>query len=196
METWLSSLPPEAQTAALAFSDPHPPGARARALYAATALYEVARAWPSDQPGLEEALRELTERLLAVGQGTAHQPGVRNMTRYMLSGDLSGPSEDVAALLLSRLGEGRRSVATASEVMSATGAALLRDGDRVLVHDFADRSTQAVITAAAKQGKRTEFVWRRRRSRSGIGRRSLPTLVSHGSWVTMASRRRSSVPTR
>lgn len=187
METWLSSLPPEAQTAALAFSDPHPPGARARAVYAATALYEVARAWPSDQPGLEEALRELTEQLLAVGQGTAHQPGVRNMTRYMLSGDLSGPSEDVAALLLSRLEEGRRSVATASEAMSAAGTALLHDGDRVLVHDFADRSTQAVITAAAKQGKRLDVIATACRSRRADGIRVAKESLAVGHRATVVT---------
>lgn len=187
LEPWLSSLPPEAQQAALAFSDPHPPGARARAVYAGTALYEVARAWPPEQPGLEQALQELTDHLLAVGQGTAHQPGVRNMTRFMLSGHISGPSEDVAALLSCRLEEARRSVAAASAAISATGAALLHDGDRVLVHDFADSSTQAVITAAAAQGKRLDVIATACRSRRADGIRVAKESLAVGHRATVVT---------
>lgn len=165
----MESLPPAARQAVVAFADPHPPGARARALYAATALYEVARAWPREEPGLEQALRKLADQLLVVGQGTAHQPGVRNMVTYMLSGDISGPSGDVAASLFRRLEEAKRSVTTASATMSATGSALLRDGDRILVHDFADRSTQAVVTAAAEQGKKLDVIATACRSRRADG---------------------------
>ncbi len=187
MEPWISSLPAAAQSAVLAFADPHPPGARARAIYAATALYEVTRAWPDDQPGLEKALRDLSDRLLAVGQGTAHQPGVRNMVRYMLSADFSGTSENVAERLWARLEEARESVATASEAMSSTGAALLHDGDRILVHDFADRSTQAVITAAAKQGKRLDVVATACRSRRADGVRVAKESLAVGHRATVVT---------
>jgi methylthioribose-1-phosphate isomerase len=169
VETWIRSLPPEAQAAVAAFSDPHPPGSRARALYAGTALFEVARAWPRDQVGLEGTLRQLAQQLLTVGQGTAHQPGVRNMITFMLAGDHSGPSDAVAACLLSRLEEARRSVTAGSAAMAASGSALLHDGDRILVHDFADRSTQAVVTAAAEQGKRLEVIATACRSRRADG---------------------------
>jgi len=171
VETWIGSLPTEVQRAIVAFSDPHPPGSRARAVYAATALYELARAWPPDQAGLEVALQQLADRLLTVGQGTAHQPGVRNMIMFMLSEDCARPSELVAERLLSRLEDAKRAATTASAAMSAAGAALLDDGDRVLVHDFADRSTQAVVTTAAEQGKRLHVVATACRSRRADGLR-------------------------
>jgi methylthioribose-1-phosphate isomerase len=187
VETWISSLPPDAQRAVLAFADPHPPGARARAIYAATALWEVARAWPSEQPGLEEALNRLADQLMDVGQGTVHQPGVRNMVKFMLSEDFSGPSEDVAARLSSRLEGAKESVTAASEAMSSTGAALLHDGDRVLVHDFADRSTQAVITAAAKQGKRLDVIATACRSRRADGLRVAQESLAVGHRATVVT---------
>ena len=187
VETWISSLPLEAQRAVLAFADPHPPGARARAVYAAIALHEVARAWPADQPGLEDALNQLASELLAVGQGTAHQPGVRNMVRAMLSLDLSGPSDAVAARLSCRLEEAKESVTTASEAMSSTGAALLNDGDRILVHDFADRSTQAVVTAAAKQGKRLDVIATACRSRRADGIRVAKEALAVGHRATVVT---------
>jgi translation initiation factor 2B subunit (eIF-2B alpha/beta/delta family) len=169
VEPWISALPPEAQAAVAAYADPHPPGSRARALYAGTTLYEVARTWSRDQASLEPALRQLAQELLTVGQGTTHQPGVRNMITFMLSGDISGPSDVVAECLLSRLEEARRSVTTGSAAMAATGSALLHDGDRILVHDFADRSTQAVVTAAAEQGKRLDVIATACRSRRADG---------------------------
>jgi translation initiation factor 2B subunit (eIF-2B alpha/beta/delta family) len=187
VETWISSLPSDAQGAVHAFADPHPPGARARAIYAATALYEVTRAWPSEQPGLLQALNELAGRLLVVGQGTTHQPGVRNMVGYMLSVDFSGRSEDVAERLLARLQDAKRSVTTASEAMSSTGAALLNDGDRILVHDFADRSTQAVVTAAANQGKRLDVIATACRSRRADGIRVAKESLAVGHRATVVT---------
>jgi translation initiation factor 2B subunit (eIF-2B alpha/beta/delta family) len=173
VEAWLSSLPPEAQQAIAAFADPHPPGSRARAVYAGTALYEVARAWPRDQTGLEAALRQLAERLLTVGQGTAHQPGVRNMISFMLSGDISGPSEDVAARFLSRLEDAKRSVTTASATMAA--------------NDFADRSTQAVVTGAAEQGKRLHVIATACRSRRADGIRVAKEAMAVGHRATVVT---------
>jgi translation initiation factor 2B subunit (eIF-2B alpha/beta/delta family) len=187
VETWLDSLPSEAQRAVIAFSDPHPHGSRARSLYAATALYEVARAWPRDQAGLEGALHQLAEHLLTVGQGTAHQPGVRNMITYMLSADCEGPSDIVAATLLSRLDDAKRAVSTGSTAMSAAGAALLHDGDRVLVHDFADRSTQAVVTAAAGQGKRLHVIATACRSRRADGLRVAKEAARVGHLATVVT---------
>jgi methylthioribose-1-phosphate isomerase len=187
VDTWISSLPSDARGAVLAFADPHPPGARARAIFAATALYEVARAWPSGEPGLQDSLKELSDQLLAAGQGTSHQPGVRNMVRYMLSVDFSGRSEDVAERLSSRLEEARQSVTTASQAMASTGAALLNDGDRILVHDFADRSTQAVVTAAAKQGKRLDVVATACRSRRADGVRVAKESLAVGHRATVVT---------
>ncbi len=187
METWLDSLPAEAQRAVVAFSDPHPPGSRARALYAATALYEVARAWPTNQAGLEGALHELADRLLTIGQGTAHQPGVRNMITFTLAADCTGPSDEVAARLLSRLEEANRSATTGSTAMSEAGAALLHDGDRLLVHDFADRSTQAVVTAAAEQGKRLHVIATACRSRRADGLRVAKEAARVGHQATVVT---------
>jgi methylthioribose-1-phosphate isomerase len=136
---------------------------------------------------LDEALQRLAGELLTVGQGTAHQPGVRNMITFMLSGDMSAPSEEVAARLLSQLEEAKRSVATASAAMSAAGAALVHDGDRVLVHDFADRSTQAVVTAAAEQGKRLHVIATACRSRRADGIRVAKEAVGVGHRATVVT---------
>jgi translation initiation factor 2B subunit (eIF-2B alpha/beta/delta family) len=130
---------------------------------------------------------QLSAELLTVGQGTAHQPGVRNMVRYMLSVDFSGRSEDVAERLSSRLEEARESVTTASQAMASTGAALLNDGDRILVHDFADRSTQAVVTAAAKQGKRLDVVATACRSRRADGIRVAKESLAVGHRATVVT---------
>jgi methylthioribose-1-phosphate isomerase len=186
VETWLESLPTGAQQAIAAFSDPHPPGARARAVYAATALYEVARAWPPEQAGLEETLRELSDRLLTIGQGTAHQPGVRNMISFTLA-DCTGRSDVVAERLLSRLEDAKRAVASASTAMSTAGTALLHDGDRVLVHDFADRSTQAVITAAGEQGKVLHVIATACRSRRADGIRVAKEAAAVGHRATVVT---------
>lgn len=187
MDPWLDSLPSEVQRAFLAFSDPHPPGARARALYAATALYELAHAWPPDRPGLEAALRELADRLLTVGQGTAHQPGVRNMVRFMLAEASAGPSDVVAARLLSRLEEAKSADTTGSAAIAAAGAELLHDGDRVLVHDFADRSTQAVVTRAAEQGKTLHVIATACRSRRADGLRVATEAAKVGHRATVVT---------
>ena len=187
METWLDSLPSEAQRAVIAFSDPHPHGSRARSLYAATALYEVARTWPPDQAGLEGALHRLADHLLTVGQGTAHQPGVRNMITYMLGADCAGPIDVVAASLLSRLEDAKGAVMTGSAAMSAAGTALLHDGDQILVHDFADRSTQAVVTAAAEQGKRLHVIATACRSRRADGLRVAKEAARVGHLATVVT---------
>jgi ribose 1,5-bisphosphate isomerase len=49
---------------------------------------------------------------------------------------------------------------------------MLRDGDRVLVHDYAATSTQAVLTAAADQGKRLMVVATACRTRRAHGLRA------------------------
>ncbi len=183
----MDSLPAEVQRPIVAFADPHPPGARARAVYAATALHELARAWPTNEPGLETALRQLADRLLTIGQGTAHQPGVRNMITFTLSADCSGPSDAVAERLLSRLEEAKLAVTTGSAAMAAAGSALLHDGDRVLVHDFADRSTQAVITAAAEHGKRLHVIATACRSRRADGLRVAREAASVGHRATVVT---------
>ena len=187
MEPWLESLPSEVQEAYLAFSDPHPHGARARALYAATGLCELARAWPPDRVGLEEALHELADRFLTVGQGTAHQPGVRNMITFMLAAASAGPSGDIAPRLLARLEEAKSADRTGSAAIAVEGAALLDDGDRVLVHDFADRSTQAVVTKAAEQGKTLHVIATACRSRRADGLRVATEAARAGHRATVVT---------
>jgi methylthioribose-1-phosphate isomerase len=53
--------------------------------------------------------------------------------------------------------------------MARAGADLLEDGDTILVHDFADRSTQAVVRQAAADGKRLTIVATACRSRRTDG---------------------------
>jgi methylthioribose-1-phosphate isomerase len=53
--------------------------------------------------------------------------------------------------------------------MAAAGAALLANGDCILVHDFADRSTQAVVRQAAAENKHLTVVATACRSRRTDG---------------------------
>jgi translation initiation factor 2B subunit (eIF-2B alpha/beta/delta family) len=109
------------------------------------------------------------------------------MITFMLSGEISGPSDEVAARFSARLEEAKASVTTASAAMSATGAGLLGDGDRILVHDFADRSTQAVVTEAANQGKRLHVVATACRSRRADGIRVAKEALAVGHKATVVT---------
>ena len=64
--------------------------------------------------------------------------------------------------------------------MAAAGSALLRDGDWILVHDFADRSTQAVVREAAAEGKHLTVVATACRSRRTDGLRVARESVAVG----------------
>jgi methylthioribose-1-phosphate isomerase len=177
---WVRALPPDARAAVIAFADPHPPGARARAQLAAVALVAFVRAWPSDAGGLPGALDDLVDHLHTVGQTTLHQPGVRNMIDAVLAGGVDGPRELVLERMSERLESASRTMAQASATMAAGGAALLTDGDRILVHDFADRSTQAVVRHAADEGKRLTVVATACRSRRTDGIRVARESVAVG----------------
>jgi translation initiation factor 2B subunit (eIF-2B alpha/beta/delta family) len=152
-----------------AFADPHPPGARARAQLAAQALVELVRGWSGDEASLALAVGDLVDRLHTVGQTTLHQPGVRNMIDAVLAGGLAGPREAVVERMTSAFERASRTMAAASETMADAGAALLSDGDTILVHDFADRSTQAVVRQAAAKGKHLTVVATACRSRRTDG---------------------------
>jgi len=168
-EPWIAALPSTVRAPVVAFADPHPPGARARAQLAAQALVALVRDWNGDTAGLRSAVDDLVHHLQVVGQTTLHQPGVGNMIQTVLSGGLDGPRAVVLARMTAAYEHASATMAAASEVMARAGAALLADGDRILVHDFADRSTQAVVRRAAAEGKHLVVVATACRSRRTDG---------------------------
>ena len=169
MEPWITALPPAVQRPVVAFADPKPPGARARAQLAAEAVIELVRGWPADEPGLAQAVSELVENLHNLGQTTLHQPGVRNMLDAVLAGGVDGSKDEILARM-TRAHEAVTAVMTeASGIIARAGAALVSSGDRILVHDFADRSTQAVVREAAAEGKHLTVVATACRSRRTDG---------------------------
>jgi translation initiation factor 2B subunit (eIF-2B alpha/beta/delta family) len=168
----------------MAFADPHPPGARARAQLAAQAIIELVARWGPETAGLAEAVDELIRHLHLVGQTTLHQPGVGNMIDAVLAdelgrgdrdpGDPSAPDEApaaIAARMRQRYATATATMTKASDTMAREGSALLRDGDTILVHDFADRSTQAVVRRGAADGKHLTVVATACRSRRTDGLR-------------------------
>lgn len=168
-EAWISELPGAVRVPVLAFSDPHPPGARARALLAAQAIVALARAWPTGRDGLDIAVAKLVANLHAVGQTTLHQPGVRNMIDYVLAEGVPHDSAAATTLFEGKLGMATEIMTRASQTMARLGADLLSDGDRILVHDFADRSTQEVVRQAALDRKRLTVIATACRSRRTDG---------------------------
>jgi translation initiation factor 2B subunit (eIF-2B alpha/beta/delta family) len=179
-EPWINDLPRAVQVPVRAFVDPHPPGARARAQLAAQALVELVRGWSGDDPALSDAIKDLVDHLHAVGQTTLHQPGVRNMIEAVLAGGVVGPRAAVAARMTAAYDLASRVMAEASVTMARAGSALLSDGDALLVHDFADRSTQAVVRQAAADGKHLTVVATACRSRRTDGIRVARESVAVG----------------
>jgi translation initiation factor 2B subunit (eIF-2B alpha/beta/delta family) len=173
-------LPDPVRAAVGAFADPHPPGARARAQLAAEALTLLVAGWPADSTGLDEAVRDLVGHLATVGQTTLHQPGVTNMITAVLAGGLEGEPAVVAARMRARYESITATMAAASATMANAGSALLSDGDWILVHDFADRSTQAVVRQASAEGKRLTVVATACRSRRTDGIRVARESVAVG----------------
>jgi translation initiation factor 2B subunit (eIF-2B alpha/beta/delta family) len=179
-EPWIRALPIAVRSPVMAYADPHPPGARARAQLAAQALIELAAGWPPETAGLADAVRGLVGHLQTVGQTTLHQPGVTNMIRAVLAEGLEGDPVAVAARMRERYESAMATMAAASEVMARAGSALVADGDRILVHDFADRSTQAVVRQAAAEGKHLTVVATACRSRRTDGLRVARDAVAVG----------------
>ena len=169
LEPWIAALPASVQLPVTAYVDPHPPGARARAQLAGEALVQLVRGWIGDDATLVVAVDALVEHLHTVGQTTLHQPGVQNMIQTVLAGGVIGPRDTVVARMTTAYERASATMAAASEAMAEAGAALLVDGDRILVHDFADRSTQGVIRQAAADGKRLTVVATACRSRRTDG---------------------------
>jgi translation initiation factor 2B subunit (eIF-2B alpha/beta/delta family) len=170
-DAWLAACSPQVRELVSRYADPHPLGARVRALLAAEILAATAREWTGDAAGLRAELSALAVRLRDVGQGTVHQPGVRAVIAHLLR----LPAESAAsypARLSDRVEALLRSAELGSRRMADLGAAKLRDGDRVLVHDYAATSTQAVLTAAAAQGKRLDVVATACRTRRAHGLRA------------------------
>jgi translation initiation factor 2B subunit (eIF-2B alpha/beta/delta family) len=177
-EPWIRALPEAVRGSVLAFADPHPPGARARAQLAAQALIELVAGWPPRAEGLATAVDDLVEHLHTVGQTTLHQPGVGNMIQAVLADEFRGAGEApdrapaaIAARMRQRYATATATMTEASETMARDGSALLRGGDTILVHDFADRSTQAVVRRAAADGKHLTVVATACRSRRTDGLR-------------------------
>jgi translation initiation factor 2B subunit (eIF-2B alpha/beta/delta family) len=152
-DRWIDELPPDVQAPVRAFANPHPPGARARAQLAGQALVAFVAASPAKGAGLARGVNDLVAHLHSVGQTTLHQPGVHNMVDAVLAGGLDGPREAIVARMSAAYERVSHTMAEASTTMARAGADLLADGDRILVHDFADRSTQAVVRQAAEDGK-------------------------------------------
>ncbi|MEA2610189.1 MAG: ribose 1,5-bisphosphate isomerase, partial [Chloroflexota bacterium] len=202
-------MPDAVRAPVMAYADPHPPGARARAQLAAQALIELVGSWAEGAAGgrggsvggggaggragrgesvgaagsaggLAEAVQDLVGHLHTVGQTTLHQPGVTNMIEAVLGGGLDGDPSTVAARMRERYESITATMAAASETMAVAGSALLRDGDTILVHDFADRSTQAVVRQAATDGKHLTVVATACRSRRTDGIRVARESVAVG----------------
>lgn len=157
MDEWISALPPSVREPVLQFSDPHPPGGRARARLAGRALVELAAAWPADRQGLATALDELRHRLNTVGQTTLHQPGVVNMMRFVLADGVAPGSPVSAPSMAARYAQADKAMTAAIGRIAELGDSLLADGDTVLIHDFAE-TRQAIIARAAKRGKRLTVI--------------------------------------
>ena len=164
----------------MAYADPHPPGARARAQLAAQALIELVAGWRGGPAGLAEAAQDLVGHLHTVGQTTLHQPGATNMIDAVLAGGLEGDPPTIAARMRERYESVTATMSAASETVARVGSALLTDGDRILVHDFADRSTQAVVRQAATEGKHLTVVATACRSRRTDGLRVARESVAVG----------------
>ena len=186
-DDWLATLPEQSRRAIEAFADAHPPGARARAQLAATALLELVRGWTGEKETLGPAVDRLVAYLHSVGQTTLHQPGVRNMIDFVLAEGLDGEVDAVANRVAARFARATESMDAASETIARTGADLLRDGDRILVHDYADRSTQAVIRRAAADGKRLEVIATACRSRRTDGIRVARESIAVGHRATVVT---------
>ncbi len=186
-EAWIEALPAAVQRPVRAFADPHPPGARARAALAVEAIAALAESWPADRPGLEEAIAALVSNLHSVGQSTIHQPGVGNTISFVLADGIPADPPTAARVLRARVDRVAETMRDASSTMARLGADLLRDGDTVLVHDFADRSTQAVVTEAARQGKRLEVIATACRSRRTDGIRVAREAVAVGHTATVVT---------
>ncbi|HET6191277.1 MAG TPA: hypothetical protein VFE59_30275 [Trebonia sp.] len=170
-DAWIAARSPRVRELIERYADPHPLGARVRALLAAQALAATAADWAPGAPGLPAELSALAAYLRDVGQGTVHQPGVRTVLDHLLR--LPAEPAGCYAERLSGAADGlRRSVELGSRRMAQLGAAKLRDGDRVLVHDYAATSTQAVLTEAAAQGKRLTVVATACRTRRAHGLRA------------------------
>jgi translation initiation factor 2B subunit (eIF-2B alpha/beta/delta family) len=170
-DAWLAALSPEVSELVARYADPHPLGARVRALLAAEILAATARERQGDAGGPRAALTALAARLRDAGQGTVHQPGVRAVIAHLLAVPAE-PAGSYPARLTGQVEALRASVEVGSRRMAALGSAKLHDGDRVLVHDYAATSTQAVLTAAAAQGKRLDVVATACRTRRAHGLRA------------------------
>jgi translation initiation factor 2B subunit (eIF-2B alpha/beta/delta family) len=177
-EPWIRALPDAVRSPVLAFADPHPPGARARAQLAAEALIELVAGWRPGAEGLADAVDDLVRNLHSVGQTTLHQPGVGNMLEAVLADEFRegrGGADRAPAAIAARMRDRYASATTtmteASETMARDGSALLLGGNTILVHDFADRSTQAVVRRAAAEGKHLTVVATACRSRRTDGLR-------------------------
>lgn len=144
------------------------------------------RGWPERQAGLSAAIDDLVGHLKTVGQSTVHQPGVNNMLEAVLAGgqEVPGGLEGERATVLVRMTErfeaARQAMADASVTIARTGSSLLADGDRILVHDFADRSTQTVVRQAAADGKHLTVVATACRTRRADGLRVAREALEEG----------------
>jgi translation initiation factor 2B subunit (eIF-2B alpha/beta/delta family) len=185
-DAWLAARSPQVRELMARYADPHPLGARLRALLAAQTLAATAAEWTGNPAGLPAELSALAAHLRDVGQGTVHQPGVRAVIDHVLQLPAE-PAVSYPERLSSQVEALRRSVELGSRRMAGLGAAKLRDGDRVLVHDYAATSTQAVLTAAAGQGKRLQVIATACRTRRAHGLRAAQEAQQAGHQASVVS---------
>jgi translation initiation factor 2B subunit (eIF-2B alpha/beta/delta family) len=91
------------------------------------------------------------------------------MIDTVLAGGLEGPRNALLARMTAAYERASRTMAEASTTIARAGADLLSDGDLILVHDFADRSTQAVVRQTAADGHHITVVATACRSRRTDG---------------------------
>jgi translation initiation factor 2B subunit (eIF-2B alpha/beta/delta family) len=156
-------------------------------MFAATAVAALARTWPPGRPGLAAAIDDLIAHLHTVGQTTIHQPGIANTLNFILADGLPDDPQAAATVLDERTARVAEAMAAASSTIAGLGASLLRDGDQVVVHDFADRSTQAVVTEAAREGKHLLVIATACRSRRADGIRVAREAVAVGHRATVVT---------
>jgi translation initiation factor 2B subunit (eIF-2B alpha/beta/delta family) len=178
-EPWIDDLPPSVREPVRIFADPHPPGGRARAQLAGRALVELAHTWPAKQPGLADALSQLTARLNTVGQTTLHQPGVVKMMAYVVAEGVPEDPGAAASMLRARFERADTMMAAAIDRIAELGESLLEDGDTVLVHDYAE-TRQAIVALAARAHKRLTVIAPACRTRRAHGVRVAQAAKSVG----------------
>lgn len=152
-QAFLEELPPECRQALQTFSDPHPPGAVARARLSGRALVAFAEAWPTGKPGLPAAIDHVVAGVNLLGQSTLHHPQIPYYMAAVIGPGVPEDPIEAARDLDERAATAERRTQDAIDVCAGLGADLLEDGDHVIITDFSPCSSQAILERAAQDGK-------------------------------------------